>query len=196
MTDAFGMPKVPSSRGFGDIEHRKYAALQGQSLAMHEAATNLLSKAVRALGNHQPDKALGYVRRAGRLPYDDYGGASPLALAAHMYVFNSVLDVHELGEGVWLDAADRLLDRVSTRNPLALADFRQVLTVVQDDYGTTPAEDRLLRRMLADQQVATIRDMQELAGEELCSVAIGLLELTIDYDAEVEAILHQDETDD
>ncbi|HWC22045.1 MAG TPA: hypothetical protein VG502_07065 [Flexivirga sp.] len=196
MTDAFGIPKNPADRGFGDIEHRKHAALQDQSLAMHEAARNLLHKAVAALEVADTDKALTYVRKAERLPYDDYGGASPLSLAAHMYALESVLDVFEAGDEVWLDAAEVLHDETKTRTPLALADFRHVLTVVQHDYETSPGEDRQLRSLIAGQQVATIREMQELAGEELCAVVMDLLDIVIDYNDEAEVIFEEHRMDD
>lgn len=196
MTDAFGIPKNPADRGFGDIEHRKHAALQGQSLAMHEAATNLLHKAVAALEAAQTEKALAYVRKAERLPYDDYGGASPLSLAAHMYAFGVVLDVFEAGDEVWLEATDILVDPVQSWTPLAMADFRHVLTVVRDDYETTPAEDRQLTAFIARQPVATIREMQQLAGEELCAVVIDLLDIVIEYGYEAEAIIDEGGADD
>lgn len=196
MTDAFGIPTAPSERGFGDIEHRKHGALQGQSLAMHEAATNLLHKAVAALEAEQTDKAMTYLRKAERLPYDDYGAASPLSLAAHMYAFRAVLDAHELGHGLWVDAADIVLEPMATWKPLAMADFRHVLIVVRDDYPTTAAEDRRLHRMVTGQQVATIREMQELAGEELCAVVLDLLAIVIEYDVRVGMILDERGIDD
>lgn len=196
MTDAFGIPKDPAARGFGGIEHRKYAALQGQSVAMHEAATNLLHKAVDALAVGETDKALTYVRRAERLPYDDYGGASPLSLAAHMYACNAVLDVHELGNELWLDAAiDVLHDPLPTWNAWAIADFRHVLTVVCDDYGATRAEEQQLRDLNRGQQVATIREMQVLKGEQLCAVVISLLEIVIDYELVADELLAEIEPD-
>jgi len=189
VTDAFGIPKNPADRGLGDIEHRQQAALQGQSLAMHEAATNLVHKAVAALEGRRPEKAWEYVRTAERLPYDDDGAASPLALAAHMYAFRAVLDVLEAGDSVWLDAAEVLLDPTNTWTSLAAADFRHVLTVVQHDYPTLPADDRKLSALVAGQQVATIREMQQLAGEELCAVVIDLLAIVIGYNRRADAMI-------
>lgn len=154
---------------------------------MRDAATRLLHRAIEALLRHDTDKAVDHVRKAARLAYDD-GGAAPLAVAAHIYALQSVLDARETGDGVWIDAADNVLDLTSTRNPLALADFRHVLTVVQDDYETTPAEDRQLRTLTAGQHVATIREMQTLAGEELSAVVIDLLEIVRAYDDEVGTI--------
>lgn len=187
MTDAFGIPKNPAGRGFGDVEH--HAALRGQSLAVHEAATNLLHKAVAALEDERPEKALDYIRKAERLPYDDHGAASPLALAAHMYALRAVLDILEVGNSVWVDAAEVLLDPKNTWTPLAAADFRHVLTVVQDDHPTLPADERKLRALVAGQQVATIREMQQLAGEELCAVVIDLLAIVIGYNYRAEAMI-------
>ncbi|WP_446667090.1 hypothetical protein [Flexivirga sp. B27] len=170
MTDAFGIP-----RGSDGSE--------SQSRAMYEAATNLLDKAVRALSGGQADRALGCVRKAERLPYDDHDAASPLTLAAHMHAVNAVLDVHELGNELWLDAAaDVLHDPRPTWNALATADFRHVLTVVREDLGATKAEERQLRDLIRGQQVATIREMQELQGEQLCEVVMSLLEIVIDYE--------------
>lgn len=182
-------------RGFGDIELRKHAAVQGQSTAMHEAATNLLDKAAVALEGGQADKARGYIARAERLPYDDYGGASPLSLAVHMHAFRSVLDVYELGDGVWVDAAELLLESAHTWKPLAVADFRHVLTVVRNDYQLTQAETRQLRALIAGHEVATIREMQDLLGEELCAVAIDLLRVIIEYERRVDELLAARETD-
>lgn len=189
MTDAFGLPKDPAAHGSGDIEHRQHAALQAQRLAMREAATNLLHKAVAAIQAGQTEKAVEYVRRAERLPDDDDGGASPLSLAAHMYAFEAVLDVFESGGGVWVDAAGILLDQEKTWTPLAMADFRHVLTVVQNEYQITPGENRKLSELVAGQQVATIREMQQLAGEELCTVVIDLLNMAIEYSYEAEVII-------
>lgn len=187
MTDAFGIPKGGAGQGG--------AAAQGR-VAMNAAAKNLLRKAVAALDIGQTDKALGYVRRAGRLPYDDDGAASPLALAAHLHALQSVLDVFESGDGLWIDAAEILRDTTTTWTPLAMADFRRVLTVVRDDYGTTPADGRQLRSLLAGQQVATIRDMQELTGEKLCTVVMDLLDIVTEYGREAEVIIDERALDD
>lgn len=182
MSDAFGIPKEP--------------AVPSRSLAMHQAATNLLDKAVLALEDGQIDRARGYVRRAARLPYDDDAAAAPLALAAHMYAVRSVLDAYEAAGGGWLDAAEVLLHPLPSRNPLAVADFRHVLTVVQQDYATTRAQDERLHSLIAGQKVATIREMQELAGEELCAVVIDLLEIVLDYQDKVDALRGGRETGD
>jgi len=188
VTDAFGLPK-------GTAGHRDGAA-QDNSVAMNAAAKNLLHKAVAALDIGQTDTALAYVRRAERLPYDDNGAASPLSLAAHMYALESVLDVFEAGDGVWIDAAGVLLDPMKTWTPLAMADFRHALTVVRDEYGVAPADSRELSSLIAGRQVATIRDMQELAGEELCAVVMDLLDILIEYSHEAEAILGERDPDD
>lgn len=195
MTDGFGVPQDSRGRAFGDIERRTHEALHGQSPAMYEAARNLLDKAVVALEIPRADKAMEYVRRAGRLPHDDDGGASPLSLAAHMYALRSVLDVYESGRGVWVDAADILLDPTSSWKPLAVADFRHVLTVVRADYETTPAEARHLGALIGGRKVATVREMQALAGEELSAVAMDLLEIVVAYKGAAKAILAERGTD-
>lgn len=163
---------------------------------MNAAAKNLLHKAARALEAEQTDKALAYVRRAERLPYDDHGAASPLSLTAHMYVLESVLDVFESGGGVWIDAAEILRDTTKTWAALAVADFRHVLTVVRDDYGTPPVERRKLDDLIENQRVATIRDMQELAGEELCAVVMDLLDIALQYGHQADELLEEREPED
>jgi hypothetical protein len=181
MTEPFGRRKDPTLRSFGKSKYGRTGTPPSQQAAMREAATRLLYRAIDALLHDDTDKAVDYVRKASRLSYDE-GGAAPLAVAAHRYALQSVLDAHEAGDGVWIDAANNVLDLMPTRNPLALADFRHVLTVVQDDYETTPAEDRHLRALTTGQHVATIREMQELAGEELSAVVIDLLEIVHHYD--------------
>ncbi|GGB32771.1 hypothetical protein GCM10011492_24190 [Flexivirga endophytica] len=196
MTDAFGIPKRSGESGAGDTGNPVHAALPDQSSAMREAARNLLDKAVLALEGGATEKALGYLRKAERLPYDDHDAASPLSLAAHMYALRSVLDAYEIDRRVWLDAADVLLDPMRTWNPLAMGDFRHVLTVVQHDYGTTATEDRKLRALIAGQKVGTIREMQILAGEELCAVVVDLLEIVIEYSHEADALIDERTPDD
>ncbi|MFC6707387.1 hypothetical protein [Flexivirga alba] len=181
MTEPFGRRKDPILRSFGKSEYGRTGTPPSQQAAMREAATRLVHRAMDALLRQETDRAADYVRKGARLSYDD-GGAAPLAVAAHMYALRAVLDAHEAGDGVWIDAANNVLDPMSTRNPLALADFRHALTVVQHDYGTTPAEERNLRALTEGQHVATIREMQELEGEELSAVVIDLLEIVHHYD--------------
>lgn len=196
MTDAFGITGQSGESGAGDSGNRGPAAAPDQSGAMREAARNLLNKAVRALEGGATEKASDYLRKAERLPYDDHDAASPLSLAAHMFALRSVLDAYEIDHSVWLDAADVLLDPMRTWNALAMADFRHVLTVVQHDYETTVAEDRKLRALIAGQQVATIREMQQLAGEELCAVVVDLLEIVIEYGHKADALIDERTPDD
>lgn len=181
MTGPYERRQDPNNRAFGKSEHSRLRTPRSQQAAMRDGATRLLHRANDALMRQDTEKAADYVRKGARLSYDD-GGAAPLAVAAHIFVVQAVLDAHEAGDAVWLDAADNVLDQMSTRKSLALADFRHALTVVQDDFETTPAEDRHLRALTAGQHVATIREMQALAGEELCAVVFDLLEMVLEYD--------------
>ncbi len=190
MTGPYERQEDPDNRGFGKTENSRPGTPRSQQAAMREGAARLLHRANAALMRHETEKAGDYVRKAARLSYDD-GGAAPLAVAAHMYALRAVLDAHEAGDGVWLDAVDNMLDQMSTRNPLASADFRHVLTVVQRNYETTSAEDRHLRALTAGQHVASIREMQSLAGEELCAVVFDLLEIILGYDDEVATICEE-----
>lgn len=194
MTDAFGRPRDPAGR---DVEHDEEAASGTRGAAMREAATNLLHKAVRALEAADSSKAMAYVRKAATLSDDDdNGGAAPLTLAAHLYALESVLDVLESADDVWIDAAEVLLRSTRAWTPLAVADFRHVLTVARREYRLTPAHDRRLRALVAGERVATIREMQELGGEELCAVVIDLLDLVGKYRRAAETIVAERAADD
>lgn len=195
MTDAFGRPTDPAGR---DVEHGEQAASGTRRAAMRDAATNLLHKAVRALEAADRSKAMAYVRKAAKLADDDddNGGAAPLTLAAHLYALESVLDVLELADDVWIDAAEGLLESTRAWTPLAVADFRHVLTVARKEYRLTPAHDRRLAALVAGERVATIREMQELGGEELCAVVIDLLDLVGKYRHAAETIVAERAVDD
>ena len=75
-----------------------------QSSALHQGAENLLTKALDALAKDQPERAQALVRRALRIPFDEYEESSPAWWQAYFMVFMAITDEAEDGPGdYWVD---------------------------------------------------------------------------------------------
>lgn len=92
---------------FGDVEALSGRTLQPFSLALRQAAENLLFKARRALDDHDVDRAATWVDRAVELPFDEHEEVAPAAQAVHMDLFCAVTDAAERGGGGRLAMAGR-----------------------------------------------------------------------------------------
>ncbi|HET7069713.1 MAG TPA: hypothetical protein VFI40_02725 [Nocardioides sp.] len=138
------------NRPFGDTESVSGRTLQPFSFAGLEAATNLLTKAIRALDRDESERARGYVDRAVRLPYDRHEETEPVAMAVHMMLFCDVTDALEDSDEDdlrWLDAA---IDVLSTADEGGRCTMRDVLAAIDQDYALHRRESAALRSAIAD----------------------------------------------
>ena len=161
-----------ANRGLGDIPMRATAALSPISLAQQEAATNLLDKALRALGDGDEDRARRFVERAAALPYDEHEETHPAASMAHQQLFDAVTDALEDGGDEWLDAASGAFASAPEQAKYCM---RDVLEGVLQDYELSDAEQKRLRRLVRDvPERAELRDLG-LSGEQLVTVVLEVL---------------------
>jgi hypothetical protein len=138
-----------ADRPFGDVESMSGRTLQPFSIAGQQAAANLLTKARRALDDHNPDRARAFVDRAVRLPYDDHEKAAPAAIAAQMELFclvTGTLEQSAVGESSWLEAAITVL---ADADEAARCDMRDVLTAIDHDYSLTTLERSRIHSAIA-----------------------------------------------
>ncbi len=166
-----------ANQPFGDIEIQSNKTLAPFSAAGRKAAENLLSKAQRALGNDEPERAKSYINKAVQLPYDEHEETDPAAWVAHLDLFGVVVDAAEEcppDDSRWLDAALHLLEE--TEDP-ARSDLRVVLSNIDQDYQLTGTERTRLRAAIdAVPKRASLDDLrlspQELAEHVLANLML------------------------
>jgi hypothetical protein len=115
---------------------------QAFSHAGHEAAENLLNKAVRRLAGDDRDGARKLVERALALPYDDFEDLHPCLWGAHMLLFTAIADELESspdGDSGWLDRSAAALEAAG---PVAAEEVRSCLRAFLDSVYTLSAAER------------------------------------------------------
>ncbi len=173
---------------FANIERNSRMLGQARSHALHDAATNLLDKALGAWeGDHQ--RALAYVRRSAGLPFDSHEESHPAALVAGSILFAAVTDVLEESaedDHVWLDAAEAVLadPRRSGRG-----DLRHVLEAIDLDYEPTPSERQRLRAAIATvPKGPDLADLVDLSTADLVQRITDVLDVYVAYLEAVEQL--------
>ena len=168
---------------FGDADLVSGRILQPFSRASHQAASNLVEKAVRAVQVEDLDRARRYVERAAQLPFDRHEEERPLAGEAHMMIYNVVIDELEDAaedDSGWLDAA---LDVLAAGDHAVRCEMRDVLTVVDKEYNITARERSALRAAIADvPSRAELRDLV-VDADDLVEIVMSLLEARVAYAA-------------
>lgn len=114
---------------------------------LHDGASNLVTKAIRALEAGDEDRARRYIEHACRLPYDARERVHHGPWGARMNLFTQVtdaLDEAAVGDDAWLNAAMLVLGRV---DGVAWEDLASVLSVIAftDGHGplTGPESQRI-----------------------------------------------------
>ncbi len=171
----------PGSRPFGDAEFVSGRTLQRFSFAGQRAATNLLTKAIRALDTDESDRARRYVDRAVRLPYDRHEETEPVAMAVHMMLFCDVTDALEDSDEddpAWLEAA---IGVFSTTDESGRCTMRDVLAAIDQDYELHRRESAALRTAIADVPARPeLRDLR-LDPQEMGDCVMSVLAVCRDY---------------
>lgn len=166
---------------FGDTDLVSGRIMQPFSRASHQAASNLLQKAIRAVQADDPDRGRRYVERAARLPFDRHEEQHPLAGEAHMMLYNLVIDELEdaaENDSGWLDAA---LEVLAASDHAVSCEVRDVLTVVDKEYNITARERSTLRAAVAD--VPPRAELRDLAvdADDLVEIVMSLIDARIAY---------------
>lgn len=168
-------------RPFGHAEFVSGRTLQRFSFAGQEAATNLLTKAIRALDSGEPEQARRYVDRAVRLPYDRHEETEPVAMAVHMMLFSEVTDAVEDSDEddpAWLEAA---IGVMSTADERGRCTMRDVLAAIDHDYELHRQESASLRTAIADVPARPeLRDLR-LDPQEMGDCVMSVLAVCRDY---------------
>jgi hypothetical protein len=126
----------------GGARRASGAVRQELSFATSEAATNLLTKAMRRAADGDEPRARTLVERALALPFDEHEGMDPALWSAHLLLADAISDdlesspVDDLG---WLDRAEALCDI----GPTAAAEVRTCLRILHHDgYEVSAPEAR------------------------------------------------------
>jgi hypothetical protein len=168
-----------ANRGLGDIELRATAALSPFSRAQMAAATNLLTKALRALDDDDIDRARRFVDRAVALPYDDHERRHPGAAMAHMEMFSVVTDALEDGDDDWLGAA---ADTLTSAPAEARYSMRDTLTAILQDYDLSEHEQRRVRHLIKDIPERVELGDLDLPPEQMAAAVLEVLEGVIHFE--------------
>jgi len=116
---------------------------------------------MRRLESGDEDRARTYVERAFRLPRDEHDEIDPAPWAAHMTLFNALVDDVEASpddEDAWLDRAERVLADAA---PVAADEVRAALrSMLESMAELTPAETSRLRGLTR----RVVEDAEPLAG--------------------------------
>jgi hypothetical protein len=175
-----------SDRGLGDVQLRSNLAVSGQSLAMSQAARNLLTKARRDLAMGRLERANAYIDRALGLPFNDSVDAPAAMWEAHMILFTVVsdaLDASPEGESAWLDAAEATVPQCGEQ---AREDLLQTLRTLDHDYCLAVPERRRIRAIAPGHSIGDVA--HDRSGDDEATQRVVITELllaTTVYEAEL-----------
>ncbi|MFZ0159539.1 MAG: hypothetical protein WAL50_10965 [Kineosporiaceae bacterium] len=155
-----------------------------QSSALQEGAESLLVKALDALDAGDRATAEQRVRRALRLPFDDYEEVTPAWWRAYMLLFAAIVEEWEDGEGEdWLDAALAAEEQLEVFGRHAV---RSTLTVLEADYELDRDASRRIRAHLGG--VQPLIDWQDLLPEGDEAPVAAILQVLAAYNAYDDAL--------
>jgi hypothetical protein len=138
--------QIDRDRPLGKVTRVSDRTRSGFSGGLHDAAENLLAKALRDIRAGDRERAEAYVRRAVRLPFDDHEGVQPGWELAQMLMFTTITDALEeceLDDVGWLDAALTTLEISGEHGRAAI---RHVLVVVDHGWRLSSRESRRVRQ--------------------------------------------------
>ncbi|TWP34967.1 hypothetical protein [Leekyejoonella antrihumi] len=138
----------------GDVQRASSRVRRGHSLALQEAAGNLLEKAYQRLQDHDDERAEEYVRRAAAIPWDEQEGSHPAVMDVHLVLFDEVAEAMQDSTQQdlrWLLAAREAIDHLDERPALELA---RALASLDQDYPVSRLEHRVLREIVGSRATA------------------------------------------
>lgn len=156
---------------------------QRESLALTDAANNLLAKATTAVSDGDEERARRLVARALELPDDTHEELVPGLRHAVQQLFCLITDAAEASDEddqYWIDSAEVLLPTVTGQVHGTL--LWLLATVAHDAafLGVTPAESQRLRVLAPGVTVGGHPEDQVPEGDREDYV-VGLLRFAVDY---------------
>jgi hypothetical protein len=134
---------------FGDVTGSNQIKAE-TSVSLAKSAENLLAKAARSIADGDEPRAVGYVERAVLLPFDEHEQIRPEWWAAHMLVFDTVVDALQASEPTdtaWLVAVEDVLDGLTGYGQVTLVD---TLAAIVCDYDLPQQEIRRIKGIIQD----------------------------------------------
>lgn len=156
MTDPFPAEFDP---GHGlRAELREMARQSGRMLnarfsAQIAGAENLLTKAIRALGAGDADRAEALIQRAARMPYDEREQDSPGVRAASVLVYSLISDRFEASEAddlAWLDVVLQVHPGLDPLGQAEVASLVHGFVLQGAIFAVTATETRRIRQAFGD----------------------------------------------
>lgn len=180
---------------FGNVVSISGKAMQPISMAAHDAAGNLLDKAVRAFDSGDAERARHFVDRACRIAFDRHEETHPAAWVAHMGLFDLVtdeLEASESGDRRWLDAAVAATAEADERGR---GEMRDILLAIDAEYELDRGERSALRTAVTDlPAIPTAGDLRFGADEldQLAAIVTSVLALQRAYVDAVDSLEAED----
>jgi hypothetical protein len=178
LTDLLGRD---TSGPLGQVQMASNRMGAGVSISLHGAARNLLVKAARAVAAADEPRAVGYIERTVRLPFDERDQIDPGWWGAHMLMFVTVTDVLEEAERSdrsWLDAAEDLFESLDRYGRAALGD---TLAAIALDYELSPQEFRRIKKITAGASSSEWVDMAPSELAERVRPVLTVVRATVAY---------------
>ena len=171
--------RAQSSRAFGDLASVSERTLQPISIGLMTAADNLLAKALRDWRSDRA-RAMRYVDRAVKLPFDDHEQHVPVLAAAGMILYEQLVDEVEAGDDdAWLHDAVAILEKDGPAR-FVLA---EQLRVISEDWEIPAHQNRIIQKAVAPiPPRPPLRDLWDLTPEETRELVAGILEICIAFD--------------
>lgn len=171
--------RAQSSRVFGDVASVSGRTLQPISIGLMTAADNLLAKALREWRSDRV-RAMRYVDRAIKLPFDDHEQHVPVLAAAGVILYDQLVDEVEAGDDeAWLHAAVAILEKDGPAR-FVLA---EQLRVISEDWDIPADHGRIIRAAVAPiPPRPPLRDLWDLTPEETRELVAGILEICIAFE--------------
>ncbi|WP_460519345.1 hypothetical protein [Humibacter antri] len=146
------------------------------------ASDNLIGKSLLVWDTAR-DRAIDYIERAARFPYDNDEESFPVLWAAHMSLFCDVTDAAEdaeLDDRRWLDAA---LEVLGTAEEAGRIDLGDVLRTIANEYTVSRGETAAIEAACAS--IPPVEDPVDpaLAPEVVLHRSLSILATTMAYRA-------------
>ncbi len=181
--------ELEARRPFGELIISSNHTLGPVSQGLHQAADNLLHKAVRAIRAGDEARAGTFVERALQLPFDDHEKMSPAWWSASLMLFCAItdrLEVSEDDDDAWLTAAEQALTQCDS---LALPALLGALTAIVGDYSLSVGEARRCRKLVGTTSADEWNDNEPADREQRLSAILAVLHCVIDYENHVDELV-------